>query len=90
MKEQIIKIMIKDANYKNGILQSGVFSAFQIACIINQKNVFEYKVRKELNILKELGFVDLKKFSIDNESNLKCWKWFLTEKGYKYNLDEKR
>ncbi len=90
MKEQIIKIMIKDANYKNGILQSGVFSAFQIACIINQENVFEYKVRKELNILKEIGFVALKKFSVDNESNLKCWKWVLTEKGYKYNSDEKR
>ena len=78
----ILQAMKKDANYDNGSLQSGVFSSFQLSCIINKGDVSDYKIRKELNRLKGLGFVNLKKFSIDNESNLKCWKWFLTDDGY--------
>ncbi len=39
-----------------------------------------YQLRK----LEELGFVKKEKFFIDNESSLKCWKWFITESGYKY------
>jgi hypothetical protein len=78
----ILQAMKKDANYDNGSLQSGVFSSFQLSCIINKEDVSDYKIRKELNRLKGLGFVDLKKFSVDNESNLKCWKWVLTDDGY--------
>lgn len=78
----ILQAMKKEANYDNGSLQSGVYSAFELSCIINQENVFANKIRKELKWLKGLGFVDMKKFSVDNESNLKCWKWILTDDGY--------
>lgn len=78
----ILQVMKKDANYDNGSLQSGVFSPFQLSCIINKEDVSDNKIRKELKWLKGLGFVDMKKFSVDNESNLKCWKWILTDDGY--------
>ena len=78
----ILQAMKKDANYDNGSLQSGVFSSFELSCIINKEDVSDYKIRKELKRLKDLGFVDLKRFSVDNESNLKCWKWVLTDDGY--------
>lgn len=81
LKDTILKVMNSDANYNNGSLQTGVFSAFQLSCIINKENVNDYKIRKALNHLMEIGMVDKKKFLIEGESNLKCWGWVMTEKG---------
>lgn len=82
LADVILSIMKKDANYDNGSLQSGVFSSFGLACKINTIGLTDYKVRKELKKLNGLGFVKKEKFFVDNESNLKCWKWVLTDAGY--------
>jgi len=73
--------MKKTACIENGHCWSSVFSASELACILND-NITMYRIRKCLAELKKHGLIDKDKFHVDNESNLMCWKWYLTKKGF--------
>lgn len=81
VSKRLLAEMKKKAHIKDGYISSSVFSAFELACILND-HITMYRIRKSLGELKNHKLIDKKKFHVDNESNLMCWKWVITKKGF--------
>ena len=54
---------------------------FSVKKLSKSLNLTKYRVRKELKIMIENGFVKKEKFYISNEYHLLSWFWVITEKG---------
>lgn len=81
VSKRLLAEMKKQAHIKDGYCSSSVFSAFELACALND-HITMYRIRKCLAELKKHDLIDKKKFYVDNESNLMCWKWHITKKGF--------
>jgi hypothetical protein len=81
VSKRLLLEMKKTACIKEGSCRSSVFSAFELACALND-NITMYRIRKCLAELKKHDFINKDKFYVDNESNLMCWKWYITSKGF--------
>lgn len=81
VSKRLLIEMKKNATMDNGHVSSRVFSTFELQCKLND-HITEYRIRKCMKELKECKYIDKKKFFVDNESNLMCWKWYITNAGF--------